>query len=1013
MWQSISTMMDQVGRNAWTLIPLALMVGAICRWGRCRPVTRHSLWLSLLVWLGAGLFLPPIDLPTLAQSVRTSDPRPSPTQYRTVGTGRHDVKKTLTVQRHFRSTEPRIHLPTLNHNQPMSVPPAIHPELRPHRSPSPTPPRAVVRTKPRTPSLLLPAPGLVGQLSALDSSIPPSRRPSVSRAWADAPHPHSLDVDLGRLPDQTSLQRSSLSNPEPGTVPILFHREFEKPLPSHDGEVAVFPSERGPLPHGRGSEPGYDQIATIQAPSEKPSSIQTPVPTPPALFNQIQRWTAALVSIRDALGRLPPIPPVVWIAGIVLIALFKLHQVLRFRSRLGAGVPVPDSVNRLVAETASLIGLRRLPEIVMVPDRVSPMIWCGRRARLILPRGLWSELDEDGRRAILFHELAHLRRRDHWICWIDSLIGALYWWHPAVWWVRDRIRSEAENACDAWVTWLLPNGRRAYAEALVTTRAFVSKPIPNMPSTGIGAITGRTHRFARRLTMVMTQQSAPNISIPGIALAISMVFVAWLATPAQSCEPGEPAAPETIEIPVIVEPVEPAPPAAPILIETPNGEVIHVAPGVVTVPSGVATFAPRVSAGVPGMVWAVADDHEAPPPGHEPTGLEARIQRLERQLAKLSEQLERMTAQPKANTAYRMLRKQQQSEVQSHQEAVRAYQDAAEVYSGGGGRGTAPSFSVADRGASRGVIVRTYKLPKGKLEALSKLMVRSDVPTRVRRLEDGIELHGTLADHIRFKAFVDIITKKGEQNVGYHLPKGKLQALVELMSRDDVPVFIEPATNDKAICVHGDPAVQAIFKAFVDMIHPSNKNPDRISSRGNNGNIRKWFDRDSAVAFKEKLAQGDTNAARESAEQALRERLMDRESNSVSSSELRSRLMAELFAQRTTLREYQAQSNSLESQAERLEETADRLEDQADDLRDRAEDLREKASETENSKRASKLREEAQTLVMRALELEQASLESRNESKDIERDMNHVNGVVEELEVLLEELEEKAEASAR
>lgn len=777
----------------------------------------------------------------------------------------------------------------------------------------------------------------------------------------------------------------------------------------------IFLAEGGPLPHVRGSERGTEQsserISTLLAASQRLSRDQTPVPTPSVLSSRIQRWTAALVSIRDAFGRLPPIPPVVWFAGVAIIALFKLHQVLRFRRRLSAGVSAADSVNQLVAETASLIGLRRLPEIVMVRDRISPMIWCGRRARLILPRGLWSQLDDDGRRAVLFHELAHLRRRDHWICWIDTCIGSLYWWHPAVWWVRDRLRAEAENACDAWVTWLLPQGRRTYAEALVTTRAFVSKPIPNIPSTGIGAITGRTRRFARRLTMVMTQQSSPNISIPGIALAISLVFVAWLATPAQSCEPGEPAAPNPIAIPVFAEPVEPAPPAASILIETPNGEVIHVAPGVVTGPSGVAALAPSVSAGAPGMIWAVAGDPEAPPPGSEPTDLEARIDRLERQLARLSEQLERMTAQPKASAAYNMLRKRQQSEVQAHQGAVRAYQDAAKVYSGGGGGGTVSSFGVADGGASRGVIVRTYKLPKGKLEALSKLMVRSDVPTRVRRLEDGIELHGTLADHIRFKAFIDIITKKGEQNVGYPLPKGKLQALVELMSRDDVPVFIERATNGKAICVHGDPAVQAIFKAFVEMIHPSDKTPDRISRRGIGGNIRDWFDRDSAVAFKEKLAQGDTNAARESAELALREWLLDRESKSVSSSELRSRLMAELFEQRATLREYQAQSNSLESQAERLEETADRLEEQADDLRDRAEDLRENASETENSKRASKLREEAQTLVMRALELEQASLESRNESKGIERDMNHVNKTVEELEVLLEELEEKAEAS--
>ncbi|MFQ5412766.1 MAG: hypothetical protein ACE5EC_10740, partial [Phycisphaerae bacterium] len=504
---------------------------------------------------------------------------------------------------------------------------------------------------------------------------------------------------------------------------------------------------------------------------------------------------------------------------------------------------------------------------------------------------------------------------------------------------------------------------------------------------------------------------------PGIALAISMVFVAWLATPAQSCEPGKPAAPEPAVITVATEPAPPAVPAspsAPVLVGFPDSLTIKVAPGVVSTSTGIATIAPATPAAVPGMVWAVAGEHEAPPPKSEQAVLEARIERLEHQLARLSEQLERMAGKPSfmstqsgAGAAYHALRDLQQSQTRSHQEAAKAY-------AGAGGRGIAPSARVVQGGSSRGVIVRTYKLPKGKLKALSNLMVRSDVPTRVRRLNDGIELHGTLADHIRFKEFVDIITKKGEQNIGYYLPKGKLQALVELMSRDDVPVFIEPATNGKAICVHGDPAVQAIVCAFIDMIHPAEKTHDPISSRGVNRRSPEWFDRDSAAALKEMLARVDVNSARESAEKALQEALIERENALASFTEIsKGLLMKELFDRRALLQECRARSNSLEREAERLEETADRLEEQADQLHNQAEELREKASESENPERASELREEAESLAERALELEQASRENRSESEAIERDMNRVNEVVEELEALLEKLDKRAEASAR
>ena len=50
--------------------------------------------------------------------------------------------------------------------------------------------------------------------------------------------------------------------------------------------------------------------------------------------------------------------------------------------------------------------------------------------RLVIPSGLWAQLDDEGRRAVIYHELAHLSRRDHWVCWIDLLVSIAYWWHP-------------------------------------------------------------------------------------------------------------------------------------------------------------------------------------------------------------------------------------------------------------------------------------------------------------------------------------------------------------------------------------------------------------------------------------------------------------------------------------------------------------------------------------------------------------------------------------------------------
>ncbi|MFO0826797.1 MAG: M56 family metallopeptidase [Phycisphaerales bacterium] len=64
--------------------------------------------------------------------------------------------------------------------------------------------------------------------------------------------------------------------------------------------------------------------------------------------------------------------------------------------------------------------------------------------------------------------------------------------------------------------------------------------------------------------------------------------------------------------------------------------------------------------------------------------------------------------------------------------------------------------------------------------------------------------------------------QRGEFTRAYYLPEGKLEALVELMSRQDVPIFID--AEDDHIVVHGDARQHEIFGAFVRLISPETTN---------------------------------------------------------------------------------------------------------------------------------------------------------------------------------------------
>ena len=112
-------------------------------------------------------------------------------------------------------------------------------------------------------------------------------------------------------------------------------------------------------------------------------------------------------------------------------------------------------------------------------------------------------------------------------------------------------------------------------------------------------------------------------------------------------------------------------------------------------------------------------------------------------------------------------------------------------------------------------ITRDYFLPEGRLEALTELMVRSDVPILVTPKDDRIQVHATEAEHHVFKLFVDMICA-AEEHRKYELSEGKLEALTELMVRPDVPIIVSP--GDDSIGVNGTSVEQDIFEAFVNMI---------------------------------------------------------------------------------------------------------------------------------------------------------------------------------------------------
>ena len=122
----------------------------------------------------------------------------------------------------------------------------------------------------------------------------------------------------------------------------------------------------------------------------------------------------------------------------------------------------------------SQVGSWRRPVGVRRSDGVTaPIMWGLFRPTILLPADA-DNWGEDRLRAVLLHELAHVRRNDWESQLIAQMMCAVYWFNPLVWFAARRMRIEAERACDDYV---LSSGYQStdYAQHLIDIVRTVKK----------------------------------------------------------------------------------------------------------------------------------------------------------------------------------------------------------------------------------------------------------------------------------------------------------------------------------------------------------------------------------------------------------------------------------------------------------------------------------------------------------------------------------------------------------
>jgi bla regulator protein blaR1 len=205
----------------------------------------------------------------------------------------------------------------------------------------------------------------------------------------------------------------------------------------------------------------------------------------------------------------------VWLSGVVVSVWFWLRSWWRVhRARLTA-IPMPLDL------PINDIRIR----ILSSPTLLEPSVFGIFRPVLLVRNDISNRMTADQLKALMAHELCHIRRRDNLKMGIYMIAETLFWFYPLVHWIGRRLIDERERACDEEVL-LLGNDPVTYAEGIVR----VCKDYLESPLRCASGVTGSD--LKRRLRAILDGGVVSNLSIvkkAALATAVAGVLTLPIA----------------------------------------------------------------------------------------------------------------------------------------------------------------------------------------------------------------------------------------------------------------------------------------------------------------------------------------------------------------------------------------------------------------------------------------------------------------------------------------------------
>lgn len=161
------------------------------------------------------------------------------------------------------------------------------------------------------------------------------------------------------------------------------------------------------------------------------------------------------------------------------------------------------------------------------PDISSPVTFGFRKPVVLLPP-TFPALAPAQQEAVLCHEVLHVRRHDWLFTLAEELLRAVFWFHPAIWWLLGEIQLAREQAVDRAVI-DLTNASDEYVDALLA----IAGAHPQLDLAPAPLFLRKRHLKQRVVSILKEVRMSKTRWITALAAATGMLAAAcWFVTAA-------------------------------------------------------------------------------------------------------------------------------------------------------------------------------------------------------------------------------------------------------------------------------------------------------------------------------------------------------------------------------------------------------------------------------------------------------------------------------------------------